>query len=49
MPRHLADYGVTPDDVPVLAESVLQVTRLLGNNPRSVSLQDAINIYREAL
>ena len=49
VPRHLADYGVTPDDVPVLAESVLQVTRLLGNNPRSVSLQDAINIYREAL
>ena len=26
-----------------------KVTRLLGNNPRSVSLQDAINIYREAL
>ena len=49
VPRHLVDYGVTPDDVPVLAESVLQVTRLLGNNPRSVSLQDAINIYREAL
>lgn len=49
VPRHLADYGVTPDDVPVLAESVLQVTRLLGNNPRSVSLQDAINIYQEAL
>lgn len=49
VPRHLADYGVTPNDVPVLAESVLQVTRLLGNNPRSVSLQDAINIYREAL
>jgi alcohol dehydrogenase class IV len=31
-----------------LAESAIKVERLLKNNPRKVTLEDAKNIYREA-
>ncbi|MBN2284278.1 MAG: iron-containing alcohol dehydrogenase [Deltaproteobacteria bacterium] len=49
VPRHLADYGVTEKDVPMLAEGVMKVTRLLANNPRTLLLEDAKAIYRAAL
>jgi alcohol dehydrogenase len=49
VPKHLAEFGVKEDDLPSLAEGVMKVTRLLANNPRMVSLEDAIEIYRVAL
>jgi alcohol dehydrogenase class IV len=49
VPRHLADYGVKEEDVPMLAEGVLKVTRLLANNPRTLHYEDAEAIYRAAL
>lgn len=49
VPRHLADYGVKENDVPMLAESVMKVTRLLANNPRTLILEDAKAIYKAAL
>jgi len=49
VPRHLADFGVTEADVPMLAEGVLKVTRLLANNPRTLILEDAKAIYTAAL
>nr|HOO90530.1 iron-containing alcohol dehydrogenase [Syntrophales bacterium] len=49
VPRHLADYGVKEDDVPMLAEGVMKVTRLLANNPRTLILEDAKAIYKAAL
>jgi alcohol dehydrogenase class IV len=49
VPRHLADFGVTEKDVPMLAEGVMKVTRLLANNPRTLNYEDAKAIYTAAL
>ena len=49
IPRHLADFGVTEKDIPSLAHGVMKVTRLLANNRRPVSYEDAQMIYTAAL
>ncbi|MFU2210823.1 iron-containing alcohol dehydrogenase [Solidesulfovibrio sp. C21] len=49
VPQHLAAYGVTEEHVPTLAASVMLVTRLLANNPRHMTQEDAAVIYRQAL
>ena len=49
VPRHLADFGVKEKDIPMLAEGVMKVTRLLANNPRTLYLEDAKAIYKAAL
>lgn len=49
VPRHLAEFGVKEKDVPVLAEGALKSTRLLVNNPRNLTLEDAKKIYLAAL
>ncbi len=49
VPQHLAEFGIKESDIPRLAEGVMKVTRLLANNPRQITLQDAIDIYRVAL
>jgi alcohol dehydrogenase class IV len=49
VPRHLADFGINEKDIPGLAEGVMKVTRLLANNPRIMTLEDAEHIYKEAL
>ena len=49
IPRHLAQFGVKEGDIPMLAEGVMKVTRLLANNPRLLTREDAEDIYRAAL
>lgn len=49
VPRHLAEFGIREKDIPGLAEGAMKVTRLLDNNPRIITLEDAIDIYRLAL
>jgi alcohol dehydrogenase class IV len=49
VPKHLAEFGIKESDLPSLAEGVMKVTRLLGNNPRTVRLEDAKEIYKAAL
>jgi alcohol dehydrogenase len=49
IPDHLSDFGVKDEHVPSLAEGVMKVTRLLANNPRELTLQDAEEIYRRVL
>ena len=49
VPRHLADFGVKEKDISMLAEGVMKVTRLLANNPRTLTLDDAKRIYKAAL
>jgi len=49
VPQRLSGYGVQEKDVPVLAEGVMKVTRLLANNPRTLRLADAEAIYRQVL
>ena len=47
LPVRLADVGIAPDDLPALAHDAMQQTRLLVNNPREVSYDDALALYRE--
>jgi len=49
VPRHLRDFGVEEKDIPMLAEGTMKVTRLLANNPRTLTLDDAKSIYKVAL
>jgi alcohol dehydrogenase class IV len=49
IPDHLSDFGVQEKDIPLLAEGVMKVTRLLANNPRELRQADAEEIYRSAL
>jgi alcohol dehydrogenase class IV len=48
IPAHIADLGVPASAIDRLAESALTVQRLLQQNPRTVTLQDARDIYRRA-
>jgi len=48
LPTRLAQVGVTAADIPALAGLALQQQRLLGNNPRDVTLADATRLYEEA-
>jgi len=48
VPRKLRDFDIPETAIPHLAEGVLKVTRLLANNPRRITLKDAIHIYESA-
>ncbi|MBY3120722.1 iron-containing alcohol dehydrogenase [Rhizobium leguminosarum] len=48
LPVRLRDIGIPKDGLPLLAESAMEQTRLLVNNPRTVSLSDAAEIYEVA-
>ena len=45
---HIAELGVPESAIDRLADSALTVQRLLQQNPRTVTLQDARDIYRRA-
>ena len=45
VPQRLADFGIPKDAIPDMARSAMQVTRLLKNNVRSLTEEDAIQIY----
>lgn len=45
IPSKLSDIGIPQEAVPHLAKAAMEVQRLLKNNPREVTEQDAINIY----
>ncbi|WP_439132034.1 iron-containing alcohol dehydrogenase [Polaribacter sp.] len=49
IPKLLTDIGVTEDALPELADIAMKVTRLLKNNPKEVTREDAINIYKKLL
>ena len=49
IPTSLKEFNVSPDDLESLVEAGMQVTRLLVNNMREVTAEDARNIYRQIL
>jgi alcohol dehydrogenase len=49
IPRTLQEVGVKLEDLDRLADEAMLQTRLLGNNPRALSRQDAYEIYSLAL
>jgi len=48
IPAHLSEVDIPVEAINDLALGALQVQRLLKNNPRAVSLEDAKEIYRAA-
>jgi alcohol dehydrogenase class IV len=49
IPNHLSQFGIKSSDIPMLAQGVMKVTRLLANNPRLMTQKDAENIYLSVL
>ena len=47
--RTLGEVGIIEADLPSLATDAMKVQRLLVNNPRDVSYDQALALYREAL
>ncbi len=48
LPLRLRDLKVPEEAIPGMAQGVMKVTRLLANNPRRITLEDAERIYRSA-
>lgn len=49
LPARLADVGIGAADIDGLADDAMRQTRLLVNNPRDVTRDDAMALYRQAL
>lgn len=49
IPQRLTEIGITEEIIPELANIAMNVTRLLKNNPREVTREDAIMIYKKLL
>ena len=49
LPRTLSQVGIHATDLDLLADDAMKQTRLLANNPRPLSREDAFDIYRSAL
>jgi alcohol dehydrogenase class IV len=45
---NLNDLKVPRAAIPQMAEAAMRVTRLLKNNPRELTLSDAIAVYERA-
>ncbi|NVJ69466.1 MAG: iron-containing alcohol dehydrogenase, partial [Alphaproteobacteria bacterium] len=46
--RRLRDMGISHNDLPMLAEDAMLQQRLLVNNPREITQEDAFKIYEAA-
>ena len=47
-PLKLSDVGVTEDSIPIMAKDAMKIQRLLKNNPRLITEEDAVEIYKAA-
>lgn len=48
VPSRLRDLNIPEGSIPKMADDAMKITRLLVNNPREMSIQDAITIYHAA-
>lgn len=49
IPTNMGAFGVTEGDLDFLAQSASKVTRLLGNNPKEMSVEDIREVYSKLL
>jgi len=49
IPQSLTELKVPKEAIPVMAKAAVNVTRLMGNNPRTMTVQDVERIYEKAL
>lgn len=47
--QRLSQVGISPNDLPRMAEDAMKIARLLQNNPREMTYEDALRLYGEAL
>jgi alcohol dehydrogenase len=47
--RRLSEVGVSHNHLPQMAEDAMKIARLLQNNPREVTYDDALRLYAEIL
>lgn len=48
IPAKLSELNIPENSIPQMAEDAMKVQRLLKNNPREITLSDAIEIYKSA-
>ena len=48
IPANLQEVNVPPSAIPQMAADAMKIQRLLKNNPREITLEDAIQIYQSA-
>jgi alcohol dehydrogenase class IV len=48
IPESLRALDIPESAIAAMAEAALRVTRLMDNNPRTVTMQDAVDIYTRA-
>ena len=49
IPQSLTELNVPKEAIPGMAKAAMNVTRLMGNNPRTMTVQDVERIYEKAL
>lgn len=49
IPQSLTELGVPREAIPKLAKAAMNVTRLMVNNPRTMTIEDVEGIYEKAL
>jgi len=48
IPASIKELGIPENAINEMSEAAMKVVRLLGNNPRTVTLEDVKGIYRKA-
>jgi alcohol dehydrogenase len=48
LPSRLSEAGVPREAIPEMAAAAMKITRLLKNNPRQITEEDAVTIYKAA-
>ncbi len=48
VPQTLTELNIPKGAIPAMAEAAVKITRLMNNNPRQMSAQDAAGIYEKA-
>jgi len=46
---NISEFGVKEDDFPQMAADTMKIQRLLSGNPRRVSEEDILSIFKNAL
>jgi len=49
IPQSLTELKIPKEAIPDMARAAINITRLMGNNPRSMTVQDVEKIYEKAL
>jgi len=49
IPQSLTELKIPEEAIPVMAKSAVTMTRMIEGNPRNITVEDAIQIYKKAL